>query len=341
MKAAAKIEPGPGIAIVDVPTPEPTAGQVLVQVRYCGICGSDLPVYRWDGFQAKWADRLPRVMGHEFAGHVVALGPGTEGRGVEVGDAVAVEPGVTCGVCPACREGFRNLCQDRSLIGIDRDGAFAPFVAVPLENAFRLEPDVDLRHAAFLEVLALAQHAIERSHLEPSDRVLVLGAGPVALGAVALARLGGCEDVVVVGAPMDAHFRLPLAAELGATQTGLLSDAGSAATFDVVIEASGAASAIQAALSLCRTGGRVVAVGTPTATVEVDWYDLVMRAVTVVPIRARHDRHWTTAAALLMRVRLPERFFQVLELARAREAFDAAIAGHAVKVLIDPTERPS
>jgi threonine dehydrogenase-like Zn-dependent dehydrogenase len=314
---------------------------IEAEVRYCGICGSDLPVYRWEGQPAKWSTHLPRVMGHEFAGTIEALGAGVGHASVRVGDKVAVEPGVTCGTCAGCRQGYGNLCERRSIVGIDTDGAFAQLVSVPAANVFRLDPDADLRRAAFLEVFALGLHCVERARLLPSHRVLVLGAGPVGLSAVAIARLAGCDEVVAAGAPQDVAVRLPIAAELGATQTVLSTDLPELGEFDVVVEASGAAPAIRSGIAACRIGGRVVAVGTSPGDVAVDWSDVVMRAIRIVPVRARLDRHWTDGARLLERIPLPDTFFELFPLARISDAFDTALGGGAVKVLIDPGADPS
>lgn len=317
--------------------PEVAEDELLVEVAFCGICGSDLPVYQWEGQPAKWQTALPRVMGHEFAGHVIGRGARVDASVFADGTPVAVEPGVTCGTCAGCRNGYPNLCVDRSILGIDRDGAFAPYVAVPARNAFPLPASTDIRAAAFLEVFAIAVHAIERAAPRSLDRVLVVGAGPIALSLVALARLAGCERVEIAGLPRDVDVRLAVAAELGATAMHVAPDASPADAFDVVFEASGAGAGIRAGIASCRIGGRIVAVGTATADVTLDWTDIVMRAIRITPIRARLPRHWQEAARLLARVDLPEAFFSTYPLAAADAAFEAARRGAAVKVLIQPT----
>ncbi len=336
MNAAAKVAPSPGLELVSVAEPSPALGQVLVRIGYCGICGSDLPVYSWDGQPEKWVKQLPRVMGHEFAGTIERFGPGVEAPELTVGSKVAVEPGITCGTCSACRQGFGNLCERRSIVGIDRDGAFASHVAVPVGNVFPLPEDADLRRAAFLEVFALGLHAVERARLLPQHRVLVVGAGPVALSVVAIARLAGCEEIVVAGAAQDVPVRLPIAKAVGATATLESSTLRDADEFDVVIEASGAAPAVRAAIAACKIGGRLIAVGNASSSVEVDWSDIVLRAVQIVPVRARLGRNWPDAARLLPRVDLPEGFFRLFPLDRIDDAFQTALAGEAVKVLVDP-----
>lgn len=337
MRAAAKVRAQPGISLVDVDPPALGVDDILVGVSYCGICGSDLPVYQWDGQPQGWADGLPRVMGHEFAGRVLARGERVDPHRWAEGTIVGVEPGVTCGECQGCLAGFPNLCSRRSLVGIDRDGAFAPFVAVPAVNAYPLSPDTDLRHAAFLEVFALAVHAVERARLRPVYRVLVVGAGPIGLSLVALARLAGCEAVEIAGLPQDVDVRMALAAELGATASFVAPEPPLRGSYDVVFEASGAWAGIRNALTSCRTGGRVVAVGTATGDVPVDWTDVVLRAIRVTPIRARLPRHWEEGARVLHRIPLPDGFFSTYPLEHIDLAFDAALRGAAVKVLVQPS----
>lgn len=337
MPAARKTRAEPGLDLVEVDLPAVEDDELLVEVAFCGICGSDLPVYRWEAQPAKWEASLPRVMGHEFAGRVVGRGARVDGVVFADGTPVAVEPGVTCGTCSGCRSGYPNLCQDRSILGIDRDGAFAPYVAVPARNAFVLPASIDLRAAAFLEVFAIGVHAVERAKLRSLDRVLVVGAGPIALSIVALARLAGCERVGISGLPHDVDVRLAAAVELGATAVHVAPETPPAESFDVVFEASGSAPGIRAGLAACRIGGRVVGVGTATAEVTLDWTDMVMRAIRFTPIRARLPRHWEEAPRLLERIELPATFFSTFPLSAVDAAFEAALRGSAVKVIVEPT----
>lgn len=341
MLVAQKTRPAPGLDLVEVDVPVVGDDELLVEVAFCGICGSDLPVYRWEGQPSKWETSLPRVMGHEVAGRVAGRGVRVDPTVFADGTPVAIEPGVTCGACDGCRSGYPNLCVDRSILGIDRDGAFAPYVAVPARNAFVLSASTDLRAAAFLEVFAIGVHAMERAKVRSLDRVLVVGAGPIALSLVALVRLAGCERVEISGLPQDVDVRLAAAVELGATAVHVSPDAPPANAFDVVFEASGAGPGIRAGLAACRIGGRVVGVGTATAEVTLDWTDMVMRAIRFTPIRARLPRHWEEAPRLLERIDLPETFFSTFPLSAADAAFEAALRGSAVKVLVEPTSSAS
>ena len=330
MLAAVKTQPESGIELLEVDEPVVRPREVLVEVAFCGICGSDLPVYHWSEPPAKWAKNLPRVMGHEFAGYVT-----TEVHGLASGTLVAVEPGTGCGHCANCRDGYSNLCPSRTILGIDRDGAFARYVSVPIESLRPVPADIDARRAAFLEVFALAIHALERAKLRPADSVLVVGAGPIAVSIAALCARAGAPRPVLTGTADDAEVRFPLARALGAEaiETSALPESE---MFDVVFEVSGATAGVASAVSHCVTGGRVVAIGTPPESAGAPWNELVMRAIRMTPIRARLPRHWVTGAEVLRRLELPEAFFGEFSLGQIEQAFRDASERKVCKVLVNP-----
>jgi threonine dehydrogenase-like Zn-dependent dehydrogenase len=332
MIAAAKTTPEPGIELLELAKPVAGEREVLVEVAFCGICGSDLPVYAWNGYPEKWAGNLPRVMGHEFAGYAVE---DVEGR-FPAGTLVAVEPGTGCGRCRHCRDGEINLCPSRHILGIDSDGAFAPYVSVPERSLWPMPEGTDARSAAFLEVFALAVHALERARLRPNDRVLIVGAGPVAIAIAAICARSAAPRPVLIGAPSDEAMRLPLARDVGAEAlvTDELSDEP---RFDVVFEASGAIPGVAKALKVCITGGKIVALGTPPRDLEFPWEEMVMRAIRITPIRARLPRHWVAGGELLARMEFPDQFFVDFKLADIDAAFEAASERRACKVMVTPT----
>jgi threonine dehydrogenase-like Zn-dependent dehydrogenase len=331
MLAATKTRPAPGIELLDVEEPAAQPGEVLVEVAFCGVCGSDLPVYRWDRPPAEWTDRLPRIMGHEFSGYVV---DGGDDR-IPTGALVAVEPGVGCGRCEHCRDGLINLCRQRNILGQDRDGAFARYVRVPAQSLWPMPDELDPRRAAFLEVFALALHAVERARLGPADSVLIVGAGPVAIAIASLCARPGASQPVLVGTSADAPVRLPIARAVGAE--ALVADSvPDAPAFTKVFEASGAEAGVVKAVATCITGGKIVAIGTPPRAIVFPWEQLVMRAIRVTPIRARLPRHWAQGGELLRRLPLPDDFFAEFPLSAIDQAFDAAIRQRACKVLVTP-----
>lgn len=331
MIAAAKTSPSRGIQLVEVPEPKPAPGEVLIQVLACGICGSDLPVYEWRGMPEKWKGILPRVMGHEFSGLVVEDHTGR----LRQGTLVAVEPGSGCGECDNCRNGYVNLCPRRTILGIDREGAFAPLVVAPVGNVHVVPKDMDVVRAAFLEVFAIAIHAQERAKLLPHERALVIGSGPIGLSVAALCRQAGLAQVLVTGTKADAEIRFELARRMGA-ETALAGDLKPAVAFDVVFETSGSPPGVMSAIRACRTGGRIVGIGTPGSWVELDWNEIVMRGLRVIPIRARLPRHWERAASVLSRLELPEGFFSEFSIVDSVEAFEEAGLRRGLKVMIRP-----
>jgi (R,R)-butanediol dehydrogenase/meso-butanediol dehydrogenase/diacetyl reductase len=228
MRAAILEEMGRPLAVADVADPEPGPGDVVVAVEACGICGSDLHA----------SDNLPLsglVMGHEFCGSIVATGPGVDQ--VREGDRVVGLSLVSCGQCQACREGRIRKCLAAQMIGIERPGAYAEFVALPQSAVLALPDHLDHRHGALAEPLAVARHAVHRAQVAPGDTVAVLGAGPVGLAVTSwLADLGAAQVVAID--PVAARRRA--ASAVGATAsidpTGLGSELA-----DAVAEACGGA----------------------------------------------------------------------------------------------------
>src|SRR5229473_3069522 len=209
------------LEMAEVPTPAAGAGEVLIRVGACGICGSD--VHGYDGSSGR---RIPPiVMGHEAAGIVAAVG--SEVSGFAVGDRVTFDSTVYCGVCAFCRKGEVNLCDDRQVVGVScgdysRAGAFAEYVAVPARIVYKLPENLAFAEAAMLEAVSVALHAVAVSELEGGETALVIGAGMIGLLTLQAARVAGCSQVFV--ADIDAT-RLKSATDLGADKTILASGA--------------------------------------------------------------------------------------------------------------------
>jgi 2-desacetyl-2-hydroxyethyl bacteriochlorophyllide A dehydrogenase len=260
--------------------PEVQADAVLVRVAVAGLCGTDYGI--WSG------DRpvtYPRVMGHEFVGRVEAVGPGV--TRVAPGDRVAVEPNYSCGTCPLCREGNRNLCLARTAVGIDVDGCFAELVCVPARCCWRAPGAVADEDLALTEPLAVVVRAVGRGGVRHGEAVAVVGAGTLGLLALQVARGRGARVLVV----SRSARRFALARELGAEATHAIVDgppAIAAGTFsgregvDCVIETAGTAEAVNHALALVRPGGRVVLTGLPHEPTPVEFFAVVRREVTIV-----------------------------------------------------------
>ncbi|MDR1874500.1 MAG: Zn-dependent oxidoreductase [Synergistaceae bacterium] len=205
MKAIYVREPH-SLEIVELPEPAAGAGEVLVRVGAAGICGSDMHIYHGTNPLAKY----PRIIGHEFAGEIVAMGPGV--GGLSVGDHVAVDPVTSCGTCYPCSIGRRNVCTKLSVFGVHRDGGMTGFVAVPAAGAHVVPRDWSWKKAAMVEPFSIAANVLSRTQCTEKDRVLVMGAGPIGLTVLMGAVLTGAR--VAVADVLDS--RLEVARELGA-----------------------------------------------------------------------------------------------------------------------------
>jgi len=217
MRALVKPAAGPGLELRTVPVPAPGPGEVLVRVRAGGICGTDLHIEGWDPWAASRV-RPPRVIGHEFCGTVVKLGPDT--HDVAVGDFISGESHVSCGRCHLCRRGEAHICERLQIIGVDRDGAFAEYVTLPAQNAWKMSPKTPVEVAAVMDPFGNAVHTALATDLATRS-VIVMGCGPIGLCAIAIARKAGALPVVAV----DVNpYRLRLARRMGADR---VLDAGS------------------------------------------------------------------------------------------------------------------
>jgi 2-desacetyl-2-hydroxyethyl bacteriochlorophyllide A dehydrogenase len=268
------------VRIEAVRRPEPQAGEVLVRVGMAGLCGTDFAI--WTG------DRpvsYPRVLGHEFVGHVEAIGSGV--RRVRAGDRVVVEPNYSCGTCALCREGNRNLCLTRTAVGIDVDGCFAETARVPERCCWPAPAGVADDDLSMTEPLAVVVRAVARAGVKPGEPTAVVGGGTLGLLAVQVLRGAGARVLVV----SRTARRFALARELGADATHAVAGGGleaAARTFSgregvaVVVETAGTPEAVTYALTLVRPGGRIVVTGLPHAPTPVAFFAVVRREVTIL-----------------------------------------------------------
>lgn len=259
------------VRLDEVPEPAAVHGEVVLAVSACGMCGSDLheylhgPVYIPKRPHPLTGIAPPVTLGHEFSGRVVAVGPGVET--LRAGDRVAVNPCLVCGQCAWCRSGRRNHCARLATLGLSRDGAFAPLVAVPAYGCHALPNTVSDEQAAVVEPLSVAVHACRRARLAAGERVAVVGGGPVGLLVLQSARaLGG--RVVAVIEPREDRRRLARELGAGAVVDPAAGDPGRALAdltdgerADVVFECVGNPAAFATALKAAGKGGRVALVG--------------------------------------------------------------------------------
>ena len=273
--------------IVDMPRPEIRADEVLVRVRACGICGSDI-----HGYDGSTGRRIPPlVMGHEAAGVVEQLG--AKVAGFKAGDRVTFDSTVSCGECDYCRVGQINLCDRRTVLGVScgdyrRHGAFAEYVAVPARILYHLPDSLPFERAALIEAVSIAVHAAGRCLPKPSDAALVVGSGMIGLLVIQVLREKGCRNIIAVDLDRD---KLALAARLGASNTlhskevdvpAAVRDLTAGQGADVAFEVVGHTETVLAASRGVRKGGTVVLIGNVSPRIEVPLQEVVSRELSLL-----------------------------------------------------------
>lgn len=341
MKAVAKTRRAAGLDLVEVPEPTPKSGEFLIQVEAASLCGSDLEIQKWEEPFPTWMRQVPVIVGHEFSGSIVDAGQGAPKEWV--GKRVAVDPGVTCNVCWACRAGQPNLCADREIIGIDRDGAFASFVSVPSRCCYPVPDTLSSQEATLLESFGVSVHAYRTAGLQGGEKSAVIGPGPIGLGVVAqIVGLGG--SATVIGAESDRHARLKAALQLGAESALSVDDpddrdemARLEATFDLVFCTTGAPAALSSSLRLARRGGVIVMVGvTGAPEVPLDLRRLVLDQIQVRGVRGRETEDWRRALLLIQKMDLRPLTGTSFPLDDFSLAYDACERGDETKVYLVP-----
>jgi len=288
MKAIAKTAAGPGASLVEVPVPRIGPGEVLIAVEKVAICGTDVHIYEWNEWARKTI-RPPQIIGHEFVGHIAEIGDGVSG--FAVGERVSGEGHIVCGVCRSCRAGRRHLCTNTVGVGVNRDGCFAEYLAIPASNAWHVADSIPSRIAAIFDPFGNATHATLSFDLVGED-VLITGAGPIGIISVGIAKHVGARNVVI----SDVNdYRLGLAARMGATRTvnvtresiaSAMRDLGMVG-FDVGLEMSGNGEAFETMLESMYNGGRIALLGIAPGPVRIDWDEVVFRGLTIKGIYGR------------------------------------------------------
>ena len=318
MRALVKQEPGPGEILMDVPVPRPGPGEVLIHLEAVSLCGTDVHIDRWDPWAAANVV-TPRIFGHEMAGRVVRLGAGV--TRVAVGQRVAAETHLVDWTCYQCRTGRAHVCQHYRILGVHLDGAFAEYIVLPETNVWisdALPPEI----AALQEPMGNAVFSVFVEEIA-GQSVAVLGCGPIGLMSIAIAKRAGARRVIATDLRPE---RLALAETMGA---------------DVVLEMSGAESALHQGLAAVTNGGRISLLGTHAHPVTLDISsEIIFKALRVYGITGRRlfETWYQTRALLEEGLDLSPIITHRLPLSRYREAFDLVAAGHAGKVVLLPQE---
>jgi len=340
MQAIVKAQRAPGLTVSTVPKPVAGPGEVLIRVRHAGVCGTDLHIADWDAW-AQGRIKPPLVVGHEFAGEVAALGPGvTE---FQVGQLVTAEGHIICGHCQACRTGNGHICKNTRIIGVDRDGAFAEFIAMPATNVMTLD-GIPTEIGAIMDPMGNAFHTVLTAEI-PGSTVFIVGCGPIGCFAVGIARAAGAAKVIASDVNPN---RLALAKKMGAhvvinaakddvVRTVLAETGGEGV--DVVCEMSGIPAALHQAFATIRMGGRVQLLGIPKGEVPVDFAsEIIFKGITLYGVIGRkmyetwHQmRRFLSSGLLDPRPVITHRF----PLAKIDDALAAIRSGDAGKVILE------
>lgn len=339
MLALRKIMAGPGASLQIVEVAATPADDVRLAVEAVGICGTDLHIVDWHGGYEAMERILPVTLGHEIAARVIA------GQGLPMGQRVVVRPSVTCAMaCEACADHREDSCRKRTGIGIFRDGGFAPELLAPLRNCIPIPPIMPSDHAALTEPLTVSHEAARNAAIRPGHRVLVLGPGPIGLGAALFARDFGAEIVL---AGRDDAMRLEVARALGFRNALDVSDlpladalerAGLAGSFQAIIEATGAPAVLREALNLLAPHGRMVVAGIHPRPVEIDVTRMVRQHQSLIGSYRAPVATWPIVLDWIARhPGFAEKLIsRHLPLSRIEEGFQLMRERRAVKVIIQP-----
>jgi threonine 3-dehydrogenase len=341
MKALSKLKPEPGIWMVEnQPIPEVGPNDVLIKIVKSAICGTDVHIYKWDEW-AKATIPVPMIVGHEYVGRIEKLG--SEVTHLKKGQRVSGEGHIVCGHCRNCRAGKRHLCPNTLGVGVNRQGSFAEYLSIPASNVFPIPDEIPDDLAAIFDPFGNAVHTALSFDLAGED-VLITGAGPIGIMAVAICRHLGARHVVITDVN---KLRLDLARKMGATRCvnvkdedlkKVMDDLGMTEGFDVGLEMSGVESAFQQMIDTMRNGGSVALLGIPPGgKMDIDWNQVIFKGLFIKGIYGREMYEtWYKMVALLqggldiapvITHRFPIDDFQ--------KGFDAMLSGKCGKVILD------
>jgi len=339
MKALVKRKAERGLWLEDVPVPRVGLNDVLIRVDRTGICGTDVHIYQWDAWAQKTIP-VPMVVGHEFVGEIVEVGANV--TDFFPGEVVSGEGHVVCGRCRNCLAGRRHLCKDTQGIGVNRPGAFAEYLALPMTNVWHHKPWIDRDVAAIFDPFGNAVHTALSFPVLGED-VLITGAGPIGIMGAAIARHAGARFVVVTD--MN-EYRLELARKMGATvalnvRTGTLrhvqEQLGMAEGFDVGLEMSGSAAAFRDMIDNMCHGGKIAMLGIPPEQMAVDWNKVVFNMLTIKGIYGREMYEtWYKMTVMLqsgldIRPVITHRF----DCTEFEKGFEVMLSGQSGKVILN------
>lgn len=338
MRALVKAKPERGIWLETIKKPTIGHNDVLIKVRRTAICGTDIHIYQWDAWAQKTIP-VPMAVGHEFSGEIVEIG--IEVKGYEIGDRVSAEGHVTCGFCRNCRAGRRHLCRSAVGIGVNRQGAFADYIAVPAFNIFKLPDVISNEMAAILDPFGNATHTALSFDLVGED-VLITGAGPIGIMAVAIARYAGARHIVITDVN---DYRLELASKMGAsvalnvtegTLDQVMQDLGMEEGFDVGMEMSGNPAAFRDLLRTMHHGGNVALLGIPPGDMAIDWNEVIFKGLIIKGVYGREmfETWYKMSSMLQSGLSIDPIITHQFPIDDYQEAFDLMESGQSGKIIL-------
>ena len=339
MKALVKRHSRQGLWLEDVPDPKIGINDVLIKIARTAICGTDMHIYNWDSW-AQATIPVPMVVGHEFVGHIVDVGSNV--NDFRSGQLVSGEGHVVCGRCRNCMAGRRHLCAQTSGVGVNRAGAFAEFLALPMSNVWEHRPGIDLDVAALFDPLGNAVHTALQYDLVAED-VLITGAGPIGAMAAAVCKYAGAKNVVITDINPE---RLALAKTLGAThtvdvRTENLADVqrqlGMSEGFDVGLEMSGNPAGFKDLLANMCHGGKVAMLGIPSEEMAIDWRQVIFNMLTLKGIYGRemYETWYKMSSMIDSGLDISGVITHRLGYEDFQQGFDAMNSGQASKVILN------
>ena len=339
MKALAKLERAPGLTLTRVKKPEVGHNDVMIKIRKTAICGTDIHIWKWDDWAQKTIP-VPMQVGHEYVGVIVEVGQ--EVRGFKPGDRVSGEGHITCGYCRNCRAGRRHLCRNTVGVGVNREGAFAEYLAIPAFNAFKIPDDISDELAAIFDPFGNATHTALSFNLVGED-VLITGAGPIGIMAAAIARHVGARHVVITDIN---EYRLALARRMGVTRAvdagreelrDVMAELHMTEGFDIGLEMSGAPSAFVSMLEHMNHGGKIALLGIPPASTAIDWNQVIFKGLEIKGIYGREmfETWYKMVAMLQSGLDLGPIITHRFPVDDYREAFETMLSGESGKVILD------
>ncbi|MEJ8675709.1 L-threonine 3-dehydrogenase [Chromobacterium amazonense] len=339
MKALAKLQAAPGLTMTDVPMPEVGHNDLLIKITKTAICGTDIHIWNWDEWSQKTIP-VPMHVGHEYVG--VVAGMGSEVQGFKIGQRVSGEGHITCGYCRNCRAGRRHLCRNTTGVGVNREGAFAEYLVIPAFNAFPIPDDISDDLASIFDPFGNAVHTALSFNLVGED-VLITGAGPIGIMAVAIAKHVGARHVVITDVN---DYRLELAKKMGATRAvnvakedlkAVMQELHMSEGFDVGLEMSGNPQAFRQMLETMNHGGKVALLGIPPSNTAIDWNQVIFKGLEIKGIYGREMfETWYKMVALIqsgLDIRpIITHHFKVDDF---EQGFAAMLSGQSGKVILD------